>query len=84
MTVIFQVCHTGTFIPAVVHGQGEGRGPMAQQTGLPTTGEAHGKSCDLKDTRQTEDATHHQDSFYPSFTCFYFPSCQIQSCHIIT
>ena len=38
--------------PVVVHGQREGRGAVAQQTGLTATGEAHGKSCDLKDTSQ--------------------------------
>lgn len=40
--------------PAVVHGQGEGRGDVAQQTDLAEAGEAHGKSCDLKDTRNPE------------------------------
>ena len=50
---------------AVVHGKGEGRGAVAQQTGLPATGEAHGKSRDLKDTRNTEDPSHFSDAFSP-------------------
>lgn len=51
--------------PAVVHGQREGRGAVAKQTGLTTTGEAHGKSCDLKDTRNPEDLSCSLDSFNP-------------------
>lgn len=39
--------------PAVVHGQRKGRGAVAQQTDLTEAGEAHGKSCDLKDTTNT-------------------------------
>lgn len=38
---------------AVVHGQGEGRGAVAQQTDLAAAGEAHGKSCDLMDIRRS-------------------------------
>lgn len=39
---------------------------MAQQTDLATAGEAHGKSCDLKDTRNPEDISCSKCSF----SCF--------------
>lgn len=56
--------------PAVVHGQREGRGALAQQTDLTEAGEAHGKSCDLKDTTNT------RDSLFPGLFDLFFIFCQ--------
>ena len=38
--------------PAVVHGQGEGWGAVAEQTDLAATGKVDGKSSDVKTTRR--------------------------------